>query len=76
MEKDVKIEKMVLNIDGEKVSLSMDQAKKSSKRLSRNSITITIGGIDPIIGEHTPFQRIGIMSCIAVMLKILRLEMF
>ena len=27
-EKEVKIEKMVLNIDGEKVSLSMEQAKK------------------------------------------------
>ena len=27
-EKEIKIEKMVLNIDGEKVSLSMEQAKK------------------------------------------------
>lgn len=32
-EKEVKIEKMVLNIEGEKVSLSMDQAKKLNKIL-------------------------------------------
>lgn len=32
-EKEVKIEKMVLNIDGEKVSLSMEQAKKLKKIL-------------------------------------------
>ena len=32
-DKEVKIEKMVLNIEGEKVSLSMDQAKKLKKIL-------------------------------------------
>lgn len=32
-QKDVKIEKMVLNIEGEKVSLSMEQAKKLKKVL-------------------------------------------
>lgn len=32
-EKEVKIEKMVLNIEGEKVSLSMEQAKKLKKIL-------------------------------------------
>ena len=32
-EKEIKIEKMVLNIDGEKVNLSMEQAKKLKKIL-------------------------------------------
>ena len=32
-EKEVKIEKMILNIEGEKVSLSMEQAKKLKKIL-------------------------------------------